>query len=51
MNKDKELDNNNNLRNLFGKLKDYKIDSQKFKDEIRREEKLDFERLARETLN
>ncbi len=47
MNKDKKLDNN--LRKLFGKLKNYKIDSQKFKDEIREEEKLDFEKLARET--
>lgn len=29
---------NNNLINVFGKLKGWKIDSQKFKDEIRKEE-------------
>jgi len=30
---------NNVLREMFGTLKNWKIDSQKFKDEIRKEEK------------
>ncbi len=30
-----------NLKKLFGKLKNWKIDSQKFKDEIRKEESKD----------
>lgn len=34
-----------NLRKLFGALKDNKIDAQKYKDEIREEEKRDFERM------
>lgn len=32
---------NNNLKDVFGMLKDWKIDSQKFKDEIRKEEAKD----------
>ncbi len=45
----KNVVKNNISRKIFGALKNSKIDPQKFKDEIREEEKQDFERLAKET--
>jgi hypothetical protein len=45
MTKDNQISEDKPLKNIFGKLRNNKTDSQKFKDEIREEEKRDFERM------